>query len=259
MNKRPIRILSNLARTGGTLISKCIGSMDGIVLLSEIHPLDSKFHDPRIQAQSWYGLLHPDEILDRQLDFIDTIQLIEQRCTEQGKTLLIRDWAHLDFIGVPFIARPACKLLLTDALKQAFSIIQCALVRHPVDLWLSTARLAIMQGKLELEPFLSGYRRFAEESVRTGFIRYEDFTREPETEMRKLCERLALDFDSRFTDRWPNNHHVTGDMSGTSRGSGLREIRPLPEQQIEQSLLRRFRENRDYQQAIALLGYTDPQ
>ena len=259
MNKRPIRILSNLARAGGTLISKCVGCMDNIVLLSEIHPLDRKFHDPLIQAQSWYKLLRPEEVHGKPFDFIDAIRLIEQRCTERGKTLVIRDWAHLDFIGVPFIARPACRLQLTELLAREFPIAQYALARHPVDQWLGTARLAVMRGKLGLEPFLAGYRRFAEQCVKTGFMRYEDFTRAPEKEMRKLCIHLKLDFDARFIERWPDNRHVTGDMSGTSRGSGLRDIRPLPRQPIDPALLGKFRANPDYRQAIALLGYTNPE
>lgn len=259
MTKRRLRILSNLARAGGTLISKCIGSMDDIVLLSEIHPLDRQFYNPLVQAQSWYGLLRPEEIQGKQFEFVDAIRLIEQRCRACGKTLVIRDWAHLDFIGVPFISHPACRLLLTERLAQEFSIVQYAVTRHPVDQWLSTARLDIMRGQLSFEDFLAGYRHFAEQCVRTGFIRYEDFTREPVKEMRKLCGHLKLNFDARFIDRWHHNRRVTGDMSGTSRGARLREIRPLPQQPVDPVLLGRFQDNPDYRHAIALLGYTDPE
>ncbi|MFQ5643504.1 MAG: hypothetical protein ACE5FQ_07375 [Thiogranum sp.] len=259
MSKHPVRILSNLARAGGTLVSKCVGSMDNIVLLSEIHPLDRQFYNPLVQAQSWYDLLRPEEINGKTFNFIDAIQLIDRRCTERGKTLVIRDWAHLDFIGTPFIAQPACRLQLTELLSRKFSIVQYALARHPIDQWLSTARLDIMKGKLEFNAFLSGYRHFAEQCIRTGFIRYEDFTRDPTKEMRKLCTHLKLDFDAQFIERWPDNRCVTGDMSGTSRGSGLREITPLPQRPVDPALLGKFRANPDYRQAIALLGYTDPE
>jgi len=36
--KPRIRLLHQLGRSGGTLISRCLGSMQGVVLLSEIHP-----------------------------------------------------------------------------------------------------------------------------------------------------------------------------------------------------------------------------
>jgi len=258
MSKQPIRILSNLARAGGTLISRCVGAMNDVVLLSEIHPLDNKYYNPLVQARSWYQLLRPEEIRGKRFDFVDAIRLIDQRCAERGKTLVIRDWAYLDFIGVPFTPYPPRRPLLNEFLSKEFDIVQYALVRHPVDQWLSTARLDIMKGRLELDTFLAGYRQFAEQCTRSGFTRYEDFTREPAQEMRRLCTHLQLDFDAGFIDRWPDNRHVTGDMSGTSRGSRLREIRPLPQRAVEAALLDRFRDNPDYRRAIALLGYTDP-
>ncbi len=258
MSKRPIRILSNLARAGGTLISRCVGAMDNIVLLSEIHPLDQRFFNPLAQAQDWYRLLRPEDTGGRTFSFIQAIQLIEQRCSEQGKTLIIRDWAHLDFIGIPFIAHPARRLLLTEQLAQVFTVSQHALTRHPVDQWLSTSRLDIMRGHLELDAFLAGYRQFAEQCSKTGFTRYEDFARDPLSEMRTLCTQLALEFDARFIDRWHSNRHVTGDLSGSSRGSRLGRITPLPQLPVDPDLLRRFRRNRDYREAIAMLGYHDP-
>lgn len=258
MNKRPIRILSNLARAGGTLVSKCLGSMDNVVLLSEIHPLGTQFFDPLRQAQSWYDLLRPEDLYGRQLDLVDAIRLIEQRCTEQGKTLLIRDWAHLDFIGTPFIANPPNKLQLTECLAPEFSVLQHAVTRHPVDQWLSTARLDIMRGRLGLDAFLAGYRRFAEECVKTGFTRYEDFTRKPAFELQKLCARLEMKYDGKFIKRWHRNTRVTGDMSGSSRGSKLRTIRPLAQPPVAPDLLSVFQQNPDYREAISLLGYQDP-
>ena len=72
--------------------------------------------------------------------------------------------------------------------------------------------------------------------------------------MRKLCTHLKLDFDARFIERWHSNRHVTGDMSGSSRGSRLHEIRPLPQLPVDPALLRRCRQNPDYRKAIALLG-----
>ena len=46
MAKPIIRIIHNLARSGGTPICKCLGCMSDIVLLSEIEPngFDLKLH-----------------------------------------------------------------------------------------------------------------------------------------------------------------------------------------------------------------------
>jgi len=256
MNKPPIRILSNLARAGGTLVSKCLGAMDNIVLLSEIHPLGTQLFNPLAQAHDWYKLIQLEETRG-QYNFLDAIQLIEQRCRASGKTLVIRDWAHLDFIGRPFIEKPSYKLQLIDALAPAFDLGRFSLVRHPVDQWISTSRLKIMQGQLTLDIFLAGYRRFAEQSIKTGFMRFEDFTHEPAQQMKRLCEHLNINYDPGFINRWQANTRITGDTSKMSRGSRMNEIRPLVKHTVENSLMVKFRNNSDYQQAIELLGYAD--
>ncbi len=48
--KPAIRVLHQLARTGGTIISKCLGAMAGVVLLSEINPRGVETYNPLAQA-----------------------------------------------------------------------------------------------------------------------------------------------------------------------------------------------------------------
>ena len=57
-----IRLLHHLARSGGTVISRCLGAMDRVVLLSEIHPLGVRMFDPLYQAHAWHGLLTDDDV-----------------------------------------------------------------------------------------------------------------------------------------------------------------------------------------------------
>ena len=87
---------------------------------------------------------------------------------------------------------------------------------------------------------------------------YEDFTREPAQQMHRLCRHLEIVYDPGFIDRWQANTRVTGDISNTSRGSKLNEIKPLELHAVGDALLARFRSNEDYHRAIELLGYTDP-
>jgi len=256
MNKPPICILSNLARAGGTLVSKCLGAMDKIVLLSEIHPLGTQLFNPLAQARDWYNLVQPEET-DRLYSFIESIQLIEQRCRASGKTLVIRDWGHLDFIGVPFLEKPTYRNQLNEALTSTFDVRQYSLVRHPADQWLSTARLKVMEDHLDLDAFLAGYRQFAEQATASGFMRYEDFTREPITQLEQLCQQLQLDFDAGFINKWQANKHVTGDTSGMSRGSRFAEISPLQRRSVDKMLQEKLQNNPDYRHALELLGYTD--
>ncbi len=254
MNKPSLRILSNLARSGGTLVSRCIGSMDDIVLLSEIHPRGTHIFNPLQQAQDWYGMLR-DPGPEQAHGFTDTIRLIAERCGQTGRKLVIRDWAHLDYIGIPFTDTPTFGSELAETLAGQFRIIEIALVRHPADVWLSTASLRIMSGRLGLEPFLSGFRRYAERAARSGFVRYEDFTADPQAKMQLLCEKLQLPFDPEFIHRWPQNTRVTGDVSGMSRGSGSGRITPLQHRKVSDHLQQLLDNNHDYRTAVELLGY----
>ncbi|MDH3981255.1 MAG: sulfotransferase, partial [Gammaproteobacteria bacterium] len=154
--------------------------------------------------------------------------------------------------------KPAYRNQLAAALAEAFEVIQYSLVRHPADQWLSTARLKVMEDHLDLEAFLAGHRRFSEQAVTLGFMRYEDFTRDPAKHMQLLCEHLQTGYDAGFINRWQNNEHVTGDISRMSRGSGFNDIKPLERRPVDKSLLKALQNNPDYYRSLELLGYTDP-
>jgi hypothetical protein len=57
-----IRLWHNLARSGSTMIGRCLGCMKGVCLLSEIHPLGARFINPFGQANEWFGLFSPEDI-----------------------------------------------------------------------------------------------------------------------------------------------------------------------------------------------------
>ncbi|HET6521652.1 MAG TPA: hypothetical protein VFG47_17805 [Geminicoccaceae bacterium] len=251
-----LRLVHHMARSGGTLFSKCLGCMDGVLLLSEIHPLATRRFNPLDQAQGWFRLLTDGDVADlrrgRGVSFPDAIGLIRRRAAERGRALVIRDWSHLDFTGVPFVERPPYRLLTAEALRPVFALRQLCTVRHPLDQWLSLRRLALIQGRLTPETYLRGYRAFAEVAAGIGFVRYEDLTRDPAQAMRRTCERLALPFDPGFADRWWNYRFVTGDVYGTRNGTALR---PTPRRETEPGLAERFAANEDYAAALALLGY----
>ena len=255
----PLRLIHHMARSGGTVISKCLGCMAGVVLLSEIHPLGTSHFNPLIQAQRWYGLLSTQDLIELKargrIGFGDAIELIRRRAEDCNQRLVIRDWSHLDFTGVPFVARPAQRLLTADALASRFELRQVCSVRHPLDQWLSLSQLAVVQGRLGLAAFLAGYRRFAEVAQSIGFHRYEDFTRDPNAVMKSLCGSLQLKFDRGFAERWRDYTFVTGDVSG-SRGGG--EIGPVPRRPVATDLLAALAANDDYQASLKLLGYQHP-
>ena len=61
-NKPVLRVLHHMARRGSTVISRCLGSMDDVVLLSEIHPYGCSVHNPVLQATEWFQMFTENEL-----------------------------------------------------------------------------------------------------------------------------------------------------------------------------------------------------
>jgi hypothetical protein len=256
--KPPLRVVHNLARSGGTLICRCLGSMRGVAVLSEIHPMAIQLMNPVAQAKHWFGLLSEDDCARVTIGFEDAIELIARRSAERGMQLVIREWSHWDYIGLPFVDQPRYRSLLVDILQDRFRLFAAAIVRHPIDQWLSLRELALIQGKVSLGSFLQGYRRYADLCVQTGFLRYEDFTCAPQEQLALLCRTLELNYDAGFSHRWPENDRFTGHRGG-ARGEQVKEIRQLPRRKMEPGLLEAFEADQNYREILNLLGYVHPE
>ncbi len=253
-----IRVLSHLARSGGTMISRCLGSMKGVALLSEVHPRALQVTRPARQAREWLGLISSQEQARFErpgAPFLEFVSLVEERARQRGKTLVLRDWSHIDYIGSPYAA-PTGRPGLAAALAPAFDAVRTASVRHPLDQWLSLNDLDVIRGNVTEEAYLKGARHFGEEAARLGFVRFEDLTRDPDATLRTLCERLGIEFDPGYRSSWFAFERVTGDRKEfSSRGSGRREIRPLARREADPALVERFRASADYVAACESLGY----
>jgi len=253
-NKPVVRIIHHMARSGGTIICRCLASMNKVVLLSEIHPKGVSMFNPLVQAHDWYGLLNPDDVeLARsgKLDFTAAIQLISNRCEQQGRILVLRDWSHLDYTGLPF-TQASYRSLLAEALEPDFELIRYSTVRHPLDQWLSLSSKPVFRDKLGPAKFLRGASRFAESAVTTGFLRYEDFTHDSDHWLQSLCNAMNLEYDPAYGRRWQAYKNITGDiLPGRSAG----KISSLPRQAVDVGEEQRFTALPHYQQTISRLGY----
>jgi hypothetical protein len=256
--RRPARLLHHLARTGGTLISRCLASMSGIVVLSEVHPAAAAIHYPIYdaldQARRWYGLLDAAECArfgrTTPERFAEAIALIDGRCRDRGLTLVLRDWSHLDFVGVPFRRATGRRLETVAVLAPMFDVASFATVRHPIDQWLSLKRF-LGDTPLALEDFLAGNRAFAEQAAAMGFVRYEDFVAQPATELARIADAFDLAFDPTFLKRWSAYRNMTGDPPAPDETA----ILPQRPRRFPPGLADRFLANDDYRRTIGILGY----
>jgi hypothetical protein len=136
-----------------------------------------------------------------------------------------------------------------------FRLRQIATVRHPIDHWQSLRRLPLLRGKIDLDRFLIGYRRFAVFAAAMGFVRFEDFCDQPDAALQRLCEALDLVYDAGWRSRWAAYDRVTGDESARHGSGELKRPRRRP---LEPGLADAFMKHPDYQPALALLGYRHP-
>ncbi len=253
--KPQLAIIYHLARSGGTLISKCLACIEGNLLLSEVHPLIS-VTDPLDQAQQWFQLFDQDEyqqLKQSKPPYSDIIHAIHGKALQRHRHLILRDWSHIDFTAVPFVDQPSYRLSHTELLKESFDIRQIATVRHPIDTFLSLSKLAIMQGKLDLDQYLRGFKQFAIKAKKMGFIRYEDFCANPQAVMRQICATLNVAYDDQFINRFANYAYITGEKTSSRSGA---EIKLPPPREISRELRMRFEANTDYWQILELLGYS---
>ena len=256
-----LRMIHNMARSGSTLMCKCLGCMEHVVLLSELHPLGLNYFNPLKQAADWFGLVETKDILalkaSGEVMYSDLIALIERRCAERGGLLVLRDWGHLDFTGIPFLTDPGYVPMLYEELRDRFEILRVATTRDPVAQWQSLIQLGIMReplqsGALSLDQYLSGYRKYAELCVQIGFVRYEDLLEDPGKTMRDFCQRLEIPFDPGFIDKWHAYETITGDVKNPRTSNVIKMPPPRP---IPPALREAFLANQDYRLACEMLGY----
>ncbi len=109
---------------------------------------------------------------------------------------------------------------------------------------------------VSLSNYLYGYLEYSKQIKEIGFIRYEDFTKNPKKQMQMICDRLRLQVDWNFLTKWSIYNKVSGDTDRTkSRGAALNEIVSLPRLPIEDKLLSQFRANKHYWEALKILNY----
>ena len=219
MTQKPVlRLIHHLARSGGTVICKCLGSMSDIALLSEIHPYGLEYFSPLEQAKDWYGFFTEQEIEELKktgITFNKIIYLINDKASEKGKQLVIRDWTHLDYLGIPFVEEPSYTLKLPETLEKTFNLKRFCTVRHPIHQFVSTLRLrAISQHpNMSVRFFMKGYLEFAKQAVNIGYIKYEDFCNNPDHYLKKICTSIDISFDDNYRNKWYKYNTITGDSN----------------------------------------------
>ena len=249
-----ISILHALDGAGIPLVSKCLGVMKEILLLSRIHPSGANGINPLQQAREWFGLISDDDLerLRKQEDwpYNEIVQMIVERAERAGKRLIITDWSNPDFVADKPVSELQGMFFHSAVLETEFDVSPAALIRHPIDQWIDLQN-AQGPGAPKMDIFLRGCARFAEKLDGIDFIRYEDFLSDPATALQNLCDILDVPFDPDWENNWRDYRTFTGEPA-VQKSEGTEQLA------FDDGLLAKFKADPNYAAAIQGLGYDGP-
>jgi len=249
-----IPLIYSWARSGTTLLNKCLAAM-GHLVLSETHVMiNSGVHAPRWQAGNWWDIRIPSGTAWKKC-----ILMINGEAKKQSRSLIVRDWTVNSFYAhklnnyVP-IKRLQAHGILGDKCRPV------AFVRDAIDCALSFAKFHAWSSVKHLNTFAAAYLNYAKciNAARFPIFRYEELCRDPERFFVDFCAATHIRFFSQWED-FGRVSQVLGDTypvgAKGSRAVGTSKIRGLPRRKAVDVLQRSIVSNQQLQRANGLLGY----
>ncbi len=256
-----IIVMICFARSGGTILNRCLGSLPGTVILSEINPLGGgkgigpvSYRTIKSQSKNWYGI----DLSSDGDNFVESALELEEICRSSDKQLIIRDWTYVNFMSAKENNYdPPQRFLILEALKARCHLVPFAFVRDVIDVYLSIAK-HIEMSDFDLNNFSGHYATYVKALIASHmpFFKYEDFISDPENMMKSICESTGLRYSPAYRDFYRFNK-VNGDVQfgKTSRGARKKDIRPLPRKSISESQIKALNQCEAMIEANRLLGY----
>ena len=254
-----IPIIYAYPRSGGTLVNRCLGSMSGNLILSEVNPLASVVSVPQ-QTQKWLNLLGEEELDSfNHQPYGQQILILAKKAKESQQHLIIRDWVAANFIHNPSeenILTPSFFLEQTLYLTHyGLTDVPVAIIRRAADVYESITR-TFPYLQLDVKAFGEGYVTYSEAVKDYPIFHYETLCQDPQTQIRLICETLDINYDADFINKFYQFNRCTGDNDPekSSRAAQLREIKLFPSSLESQSYIE-AQNDENCRRADQLLGY----
>lgn len=251
------------ARSGGTLLNRCIGCIPGNLVLSEVNPHASVISIEQ-QAQDWLHLLTAEQFADfSQKNYGNKIAHLATLAREKGCHLVLRDWVTANFLSN--VVSGELNLVPSLVLEQNFYLSHYGLEASPIvitrraaDIYESLVRTFEYLKDLSVEEFSVRYLEYAKLVSGYPIFHYEQLCQEPEAIVSKICSVLDINYDTSFIHNFSQFTHCTGDNSQPrpSRGSQLSMITSLKSNSDASSYVAAS-QNENCQKADELLNYAD--
>lgn len=256
-----IPVLYSFARSGGTLLNRCLGCIDGNVVLSEVNPHGSPV-PIEVQVGQWFRLL-PDESIKELAykPYGEKIRLLAHIAEQQERKLIIRDWSTLNFLGNVFYNISFPSMVLEQELylsRYGVNTRPTVFVRHAASVYESIIRTFAHLRNLTVQEFGVSYLAYAKAVANYPIYKLEHFCYNPLENLHKLCNYLQVNYDNSFLTKFSQFSSCTGDntLSESSPSSKLEKIVPLKEHQESPSWLAASSDS-NCQEVNWLFGYED--
>ena len=260
MDKKKIPVFYAFARSGGTLINRCIGCMKGNVVLSEVNPYFSVVSIEK-QAKDWFSLISETEYqLLLKESYANKIDYILTKTQSSHKKLIIRDWVTVNFLA-------NClgddTLIPSQVLEQKlylshheFKICPVVISRNSADVYESLKRTFIQFSSLSIDEFGIAYLKYAEAVCKYPIFHYESICEKPDITINKICNVLDISYDSCFVNHFIDFTNCTGDntLNQLSRGYKHTKITSLSSNKNSPNYIAAM-QNENCRQADYLLKY----
>lgn len=239
------------ARSGGTILNQCLGSLPNVVILSEVNPLgggsgkkNQAYKTIEEQAKNWYQI---DIKSDK---FTDKILQLESICQSHDLNLIVRDWTFINFMPEEDNDfQPPQKLLTIEALQDKCDLNIFAFVRDSIDVWIS-------RNTPDTSHFFNLYLKYIEAVINAEIpiFKYEEFCDRPDSVMEKICDLSEINYQG-FNQDYLNFDNLNGDIQLQSRGRKQGKIKPLPRKLISRAKIAEINQCQAMIQANKLLNY----
>lgn len=258
-SEREVSVYYCFARSGGTLINRCLGCIPGNLVLSEVNPMGS-IATVESQARDWLRLV-PAHEYERfiTMPYGEKILFLAAAAAASGNRLIIRDWPTLNFLGGIHWQH----FFPSGVLEQDFYLEHYGLLRHSAVIsrrsaavYESLTRSFAHLKDLSIDEFGSAYLAYARAVASFPVIHFEEFCETPVSEIRKLCAALHCVSSEDFVSGFSHFVNCTGDnnLAAISRGGNSERILPLPDSP-EAPAWNVAEKDERCQEADRLLGY----
>ena len=220
-----INLMVCFARSGGTLLNRCLGSLPDVVIMSEVNLLgggwgtekEKSLTTIKTQAKRWYGINLKND------DFVNSAVELADICVDRNKKLIIRDWSFINFTPHKYNNfSPPNKLLSFEELRNERDVTSFAFVRDAIDVWIS-------RGMPSTDIFFGQYNNYIKEVLKNKItiFKYEDFCKNPDGEMKKICKYIHVPYSGVYRN-YSDFIKVNGDIQNKRKSRGLKYNKIIP-------------------------------